>query len=202
MSAAADRLRAIDVGTVGFAVAAVVVVVGILSVFSTAVDVSGLVEDQTRTILGVAGIAVGAGLLRRWVRAEDRGYRPPEREELRPIEVPGDELDEQLAHVASLSSTEAVRYFRAQTRDDLRELAIEVLTRHRGCTTQTAREQLRSGAWTDDERAASFFRLGGDGGASDQVTGAIRRPVGGDHPHTARARAAVAELVRIAGAGA
>lgn len=196
----ADRLRGIDAWSLLFVAAAVVAVLGLLSVFSASVDLGGLVESRTSTLLGIAGIAAGAVLARRWVRSEERGYRPPERERRRPVPVPGDDVDDRLAFATAGGSSEAAQFYRSRTREELRDLAIDVLVTRREETPDSARQRLRDGSWTADDRAAAFFRLGGSSG--DEVTGVVRRRVGGDHPHVERARAAVAELTRIAEEGA
>jgi len=197
---AVDRVRGVDVRSLGLVAAAVVAVLGLLSVFSASVDVGGLVESRTSTLLGVAGIAGGAALSRRWIRSEERCYRPPERERRRPVDVPGDDVDDRLAFATAGGSAEAAQYYRSRNRQALRELAVDVLVTRRGETPDSARQHLRDGSWTADERAAAFFRLGGNAG--DEVTGAVRQRVGRDHPHVERARAAVAELTRIAEEGA
>ncbi|AGN01884.1 hypothetical protein L593_09695 [Salinarchaeum sp. Harcht-Bsk1] len=201
MSAATDRLRRIDVATVGIAIAAVVAVVGIASVFSTVFDFSGLYEDRTRVLLGFAGIAVGAFLAKRWIDTDPGSYRPPERERVLAVDVPGEEFDDLLRFRAIAKSPEAIRYFRSQSREELQQVAIEVLELHQGLDRETARARLRGGSWTADETAAEFFRLGTDGGATEELDNALRRRRGGEHPHTKRARRAVEALARIAGPG-
>ena len=198
MSAATDRLRRIDGATVGIAIAALVAVVGIASVFSAAFDFSGLYEDRTRALLGFAGIAVGAFLTKRWIDTDPGSYRPPERERVLPVGVPGEEFDDLLRFRAIAKSPEAIRYFRSQSREELQDVAIEVLERHQGLDREDARARLRDGSWTTDETAAEFFRLGTDGGATEELDNALRRRRGGEHPHTKRARRAVEALAAIA----
>lgn len=197
MSTAADRLRRIDVTAVGIAIAAILAIAGILSVFTAALDLSGIVEDRFHSMLGVTAAGIGAILVTRWIDAEDEGYRPPERERVVPVGVPGDEFDELLTLRSRADTTEAIRFFRSETRDELQEVAIDVLETHRGYTETEARERLRDGSWTDDEVAATFFQYGGTG-ASEELTNALPRSSGREHPYTRRARRTVAALSAIA----
>lgn len=195
------RLRAIPWSDVGIAVAAVVAVFGIAGVFTTAVDLAGLLGSQTRVIIAAAGVAMGTVVARSWVNAEPGGYEPPERERVVPVPVPGGDVDDLFALGHAAGTPEATRFYRSQARDRLQTIAIDVLCTHRGLSVEEAREQLRDGTWTDDEAAAGLFVLRMDGGASDEVAGVVRRSVGGEHPQVRRARRALAELERIAEVG-
>jgi hypothetical protein len=198
MSGATKRLGGIDATTVWIAVGAGIAVLGIVSVFSASLDLSGFGEDRFRIGMGRAGVGIGAVYAKRWGDAEDEGYRPPERERVLSVGVPGDDLDELLRLRELAGSTEAIRFYRSQIRDELLEIAIEVLEIHRGLSEEEARQQLRSGTWTDDEVAATVFRLGTGGGATEELANTIRRPGGSEHPYTRRVRRAIEELTRIA----
>lgn len=196
MSTATDRLRRIDGTSVGTAIAAIVAVIGILSVFTAAIDLSGIVEDRFQIMVGIGGVGIGVILVKRWIDAEDEGYRPPERERAIPVDVPGDELDELLLLRSRAHTTEAIRFYRSETRDVLQRVAIDVLETHRGYTEEEARNRLRDGRWTDDEVAATFFQYGGSG-ASEELANSIPRSGDREHPYTRRARHTVEALTAI-----
>lgn len=197
MSGVAKRFGGVDSATVGVAVGAAIAVVGILSVFSPSLDLSALGEDRFRILLGLAGVGFGAVIARRWIDDEDEGYRPPERERVLEVGVPGDDLDELLRLRERAGSAEAIRFYRSQIREELMGVAIDVLEVRRGLSEEAAREALRSGEWTDDEVAATFFKLGAGGEAGEELASAIRRPGGSEHPHTRRARRTAEVLTRI-----
>ena len=100
----------------------------------------------------VAGLAALNSLLVRSVDGPETPTlgRPPDRPGVR---RPGDDVDRQLAAVDS-GQTLA----RNELGDRLEDAAIDVLARRYGATRERAREQLREGAWTDDEVAAAVFR--------------------------------------------
>lgn len=201
MSGSRGRFRRPGSADVGIAVGVLVALLGLLAVFTTAVDVSGLIDDQTRILLGVAGVGLGVIAMRHWIGAEPGGYEPPERERWRPVEPPGEDVDELVELSSGGHSREAGQYYRSQVRERLTPIAIDVLVTRRGLSEEDARERLRAGTWTEDPVAARFFRLGTDGGASDDVTGALRRPLGGEHPYVERTRRVVEELARITEVG-
>lgn len=198
MSAATKRLGGVGWSTVGIAVGAAIAIAGILSVFSAALDLGGLLEDRYRILLGLISVGFGAVIARRWIDAEDEGYRPPERERTLATGVPGDDLDELLELRERAGSTEAIRFYRSEIREELTDLAIDVLETHRGYTEDEAREALRSGDWTDDEVAASIFRYDSGNTASEELADTFRRPGGSEHPFTRRTRRAIEALTRIA----
>ncbi|MFC6955541.1 DUF7269 family protein [Halorubellus litoreus] len=86
---------------------------------------------------------------------------------------------------------------RRELHDRLESLAVDVLVAKRDVDASTARDQLASGAWTDDPTAAACFV---DGpipplSARDQFA-ALRS---GDPPYARRVRRALAELDRVEG---
>lgn len=191
------RFAGIGRDDVGIVIAAVAALVGIAAVFTTAVDLGRLGGSQTRVLLAVVGIAIGVGSIRNWIDADYGGYEPPERERVRPASVPGEDFDELLDLAQDAGTTEATRFYRSQSEDRLLDIAVEVLRTHRDFDAETARERLRDGSWTDDEVAARCFRPGPSTEASDELSNAIREPVGGEHPRITRTRRALAELQRI-----
>lgn len=182
---------------VGLAIAGAVAVVGILGVFSPAVDLSGVLNTQSRVLLAVVGLAWGLLVARRWTGTDLGGYRPPERERVAPVPAPGEDLDELFA-LGAAGAGETARYYRSRGRDRLLDLAVRTLVVHVGCSPDEAHRRLREGTWTDDPAAARFFQLRGDAGAADAIGGALGTTVGREHPNTRRARRAVAELRRLA----
>lgn len=197
MSVATDRLPRIDVVNVGIAIGAIVAVLGIVSVFSASLDLSSLVQDRFRITVGIVGVGIGAILIKGWIDEEDEGYRPPDRERVRTVSVPGDEFDELLWLRSVASSTESIRFYRSETRDELLAVAIDVLEIHRGYSEEEARERLRDGSWTDDEVASRFFTYGGGSEVSEQLSNTIRRSEGSEHPYTRRARRTIDVLGAI-----
>lgn len=182
---------------VGIAVAAGVAVLAIASAFTDAVSLPGLLDTQSRVLLSLAGLGWGLVIAWRFTRADLGGYRPAERERIAPVAVPGDDLDDLFALGAS-GPGETARYYRSRGRDRLEALAVRVLVTHAGCSTEAAHRQLREGTWTDDPAAARVFTRRIDAGVGDAVGATLGRSIGRAHPHTRRARRAVAELDRIA----
>lgn len=78
--------------------------------------------------------------------------------------TPGDALDERLAAVSAGDHREK-RQIRARVED----AGVAVLARRQNCTEAEAREQLQSGAWTDDTRAATLFVEDAQPSLSDRV---------------------------------
>jgi len=179
----------------GIAVAAAGALLGIAAVFTSAVDLSGVLNTQSRVLLALAGLAWGLLLVERWTGADLGGYRPPERERVAPVSTPGEDVDELFA-LGARATGETARYYRSRGRDRLQELAVRVLTTHAGCSPEEAHRRLREGTWTEDPAAARFFQLRADAGT------AVGGRVGREHPHTRRARRVVAELKRLAEASA
>lgn len=182
---------------VGFGLAVGAALLGLLAVFTPAIDPEALAADSLRSLLGIGAITLGLVLGRRWYRSEPTAHEPGERERIAPVGVPGQEFDE-LLRIASSGSDEVSRYYRSTSRDRLEEVAVAVLATHRDWTEERAREALRTGAWTEDRVAAQFFVAGSE--AADDVRGLLAGNVGIEHPTTRRARRAVAELRRIASA--
>lgn len=178
-----------------FGVAAAVAVVGLLAVFTSAIDASQLAVGRHRPLLGVATTAVGAGLLARWYRTEPTAHEPPERERVAPLPAAGDDFDELLS-LASARSDDVSRFYRSRARERLEPVGVAVLATHTDCSPEEARTRLLSGTWTDDPVAARFFVSGSD--VADGVRGILSTAAGSNTATTRRARRAVAELRRIA----
>lgn len=104
--------------------------------------------------------------------------------------VPGDDFDELLADLPDLQVRRRDEE-RAAIRQRLEDVAVEVLVA-RGLDESNARRHLRSGTWTADERAASFFVPAAD---RERSFGArLRAAFGSDLAFTRRARRAVAAI--------
>jgi hypothetical protein len=71
----------------------------------------------------------------------------------------GRELDAELERIGGLvDGTERSASYRAyKVEQNLRELAVRVITSETGWSAGEARQRLESGAWTDDPRAAAFL---------------------------------------------
>lgn len=94
------------------------------------------------------------------VRAEIEGHDVEERETGQSLPSPGIEFREEMALVRAQSSFDSQQLHQSVT-EDLEEIAVQVLTRREGCSTERARDLLERGAWTDDPIAAEFFSTSG-----------------------------------------
>jgi hypothetical protein len=131
------------------------------------------------------GIAVSARLVGGGRAAEpgavERRFRAP---------VPGDDFDDRLTDLPDLRVRRRDEE-RAAIRERLENVAVDVLVA-RGLDEDGARRHLRSGTWTADERAASFFVPAADRELSFGAR--LRDAFGSDLAFTRRARRAVAAI--------
>lgn len=77
----------------------------------------------------------------------------PDRMQRRSPEVVGEQLDAQLEALSKYHSDARA----GVVAHDLRPIGVELVARVRGVDVETAREQLETGSWTEDPRAAAFF---------------------------------------------
>ncbi len=115
-------------------------------------------NDVLLTAVGAAALlyAVTAGYRRR--RTGPENIETPDVELAEPTAVPGTDLEET---VTGFPSAESVYGGPVPTiQDGLRNAATAVLARYRGLDTETAREQVATGSWTDDPHAAEFLSEG------------------------------------------
>ncbi|SFR88083.1 hypothetical protein SAMN05216559_0443 [Halomicrobium zhouii] len=102
--------------------------------------------------------------------------------------IPGERVDERLAGVSWREGET-----RAELADRIERAAVATLVRTEGWTPAEARERLRDGTWTDDERAAALLS---DGEDQPSVSDHVRALATGETPFQRRADHAVAELHR------
>jgi len=100
--------------------------------------------------------------------------------------IPGEQLDRRLADVSWREGET-----RTELADRIERAAVATLVRSEGWTPADARERLRDGTWTDDERAAALLS---DGAAPPSVGDHVRALATGETPFQRRADRAVAAL--------
>lgn len=100
--------------------------------------------------------------------------------------IPGERVDQRLAG-ASWREGET----RAALADRIERTAVTTLARTERWTPAEARERLRDGTWTDDERAAALLS---DGDDPPSVGDHVRALATGESPFQRRADRAMAEL--------
>jgi hypothetical protein len=131
------------------------------------------------------GIAVSSRLV-----GGGRAAEPSEVEQRFRASVPGDDFDDRLTDLPDLRVKRRDEE-RAAIRERLENVAVDVLVA-RGLDEDGARRHLRSGTWTTDERAASFFVPAADRELSFGAR--LRDAFGSDLAFTRRARRAVAAI--------
>lgn len=107
-----------------------------------------------RVIVALGAVGLLAGL---WVAAARRGLEPDrtptgEPETRVALPAPGDGLGEDLRLAAYPANDSA----RRRVRGRLREAAIAVVRRRRGCSAERAAAIVDAGEWTEDPYAAAF----------------------------------------------
>lgn len=159
----------------------------------------GLAADLewTQVVRRLAAIAaVVAGLVRgyRWYGHEPATASPAERERTGAFAVPGESFDERLAGAPTLGATGGDT-LTLSLRQELRETAVEVLTRFGGYDEAAAIAALDDGTWTNDRYAAEFFatRSGSGGSVAEAVAGTVY----GRGPFHRRAERAATEIERL-----
>lgn len=100
--------------------------------------------------------------------------------------IPGERVDQRLADT-SWRETEA----RAELADRIERVAVATLARTEGIPPAAARDRLRDGTWTYDERAAALLSEGED---SLSVGDHVRALATSETPFQRRAERAVVEL--------
>lgn len=151
----------------------------------------GLRTDRV-VVTGLALLAMVQGGLAVTARLAGggRAAEPAEVERRFRAPVPGDDFDDLLADLPDLRVQRRDEE-RAAIRERLEAIAVEVLVA-RGLDEDDARRHLRSGTWTADERAASFFVPAADRELSFGTR--LRDAFGSDLAFTRRARQAVAAI--------
>jgi hypothetical protein len=170
---------------------AIAVLIGCVVIIDPGVIGGFSLPPELITVVGLLALieALRAGYSR-FSRSVDAPDLPePERRQV--ASVPGTEFDDRLASVTRRSKVGSVRD-RDRIRDQLTEIAIEVLVRYDGNTPDRARERLRTGSWTDDRVAAYFFVPASE--IQPSITEWIGRTVTGDAAFRQRARRAIVAL--------
>lgn len=161
---------------------------GIAAVLAPAVAFD--LPETYLAVLAAGGLALLAGL--------GASARPPvgrtaaalpEVENRLTVPVPGDAFDADLADLPP-RRTRGSEPTRRLLRDRLEAAATAALVRE-GLDREEARARLRDGSWTDDPRAAAFFR-----GDPPTTRERVRRYAAGESPFAGRARAAAVAVAR------
>jgi uncharacterized protein (DUF58 family) len=162
------------------------VLVGLLLLTTPPLTVGLDTSEAVVSALGVVVSVVGVGALARRASSGTRRASPSDASNRQPVAATDH------AAGAGTAFDRQLRSRSAATRDRLEATAVDVLTRLRDLDPETAREQLRSGDWTDSRAAAAFFAPG-------VVDRTLRRPtwLGGEPAVVGQARAVVDELSRI-----
>ena len=131
------------------------VAVGLLAALDRGIAAAISPTSAVVTLLGVLGLVQGV----RYANARRDRRRlpadPGEPERRARAVVPGSDLDERIARVAS-PAPGAYRE-RRDLRDRVREAAVEAVARDRNCSPEAAATAVDNGTWTDDATAAAFF---------------------------------------------
>ncbi|WP_435101929.1 DUF7269 family protein [Halarchaeum sp. P4] len=171
---------------------------------ASAVTLSGGLGTATVALVGVVTLLIAAGSLfadavrpsaEATLASDDPEFPRPEH---RPAYAsPGAAFTRRLAEVTWTDRREAEPATRLALRDDLRDLAVDVLSRRDGVTPDEAAAHLADGSWTDDPLAAAFFT--DDVVPSLSLRQRLRGLRGSEPPFARRARHAVAALASHAG---
>lgn len=157
--------------------------VGLVSLCSAAIvlfspSIEGMLrwpwEARTALVAFFTVALVFAALLVPFVLIEGSGHsgRTDERPEVvRPTPAPGRDLERLLdARLPTLPPLAQRRRIRSQ----FRRATIRMLVRTTDCSTETAREKLERGTWTDDSTARTFLRQG-DGRDPSRLEALVER---------------------------
>lgn len=133
----------------------VAVAVGLLAALDRGVAAAISPTATVVTLIGVLGVIQGI----RYANARrDRrrlSTEPGEPERRAPAAVPGADLDERIARVASPAP--GGYRDRRELRERIRGVAVEAVARDRDCSREAAEAAVDDGTWTDDPVAAAFF---------------------------------------------
>ncbi|MDB2223874.1 hypothetical protein PN419_15335 [Halorubrum ezzemoulense] len=172
------------------------VAVGILAALDRGVASVLSPTSAVVTLIGVLGVVQGI----RYANARRDRRRMPtdtgEPERRAPAAVPGADLDERIARVAS-PAPGGYRNRRA-LRDRVREVAVDAVARDRNCSREAAATAVDDGTWTDDAAAAAFF----DTRTAYPVRVRLSAGVRGRSNYWYGLRAAIGEIERIEGGAA
>lgn len=139
-------------------------------------------------------LLAGLWRARQWLGHDPDEYAPGDREDRTPSAVPGTEFERRLGRVPAVQTT-GRNSLQAALRDELRETAVDVLTRFQGYDRPAAEDALDAGTWTQDSYAAELFTSAD--GSGDSVTESISGSLTGRGPFHRRATRAASEIERL-----
>ena len=167
------------------------VAVGLLAALDRGVASAISPTSAVVTLLGLLGVVQGV----RYANARRDRRRlptdPGEPERRAPAAVPGSDLDERIARVASPAP--GGYRDRRDLRDRAREVAVAAVARDRNCSRAAAAAAVDEGTWTDDPAAAAFFHKRAGYPLRVRLSAAIR----GRSNYWYGVRAAIDEVERI-----
>lgn len=191
----APRHRLATLGGIAFCLGLLAVAVpGITRIL----PVSGAVERLGNDYLLVALLSVGAIVPGLWITARwaVRGFdqaTPPEPERAATGPRPGEGIDRIIDGSMLRTWLFVAEYERVRER--LRDTAVRTLVRTSDCASETARERVRRGTWTEDREAAAF--LGGDSAPTVSWRTKVAATLGGEWWFKRASRRVAAEIVDI-----
>jgi hypothetical protein len=169
------------------------VAVGLLAALDRGVASAISPTSTVVTLIGVLGVVQGV----RYANARRDRRRlltdPGEPERRAPAAVPGSDLDERIARVASPSP--GGYRDRRDLRDRVREVAVDAVARDRNCSREAAAAAVDDGTWTEDPAAAAFFDTRTAYSLRVRLSAAVR----GRSRYWYGLRAAIDEIERIEG---
>ncbi|GAA0724611.1 hypothetical protein J2744_002398 [Halorubrum trapanicum] len=172
------------------------VAVGLLAALDRGVAAAISPTSTVVTLIGVLGVVQGI----RYANARRDRRRlptdPGEPERRAPAAVPGADLDERIARVASPAP--GGYRDRRDLRDRVREVAVDAVARDRNCSREAAEATVDDGTWTDDPVAAAFF----DARTGYPLRVRLSATVRGRSRYWYGLRAAIDEIDRIESGGA
>jgi len=172
------------------------VAVGLLAALDRGIAAAISPPSAVVTLIGVLGVIQGI----RYANARrDRrrlSTEPGEPERRAPAAVPGADLDERIARVASPAP--GGYRDRRELRDRIRGVAVEAVARDRNCSREAAEAAVDDGTWTDDPAAAAFFGVRGSYPVRVRLSATVR----GRSRYWYGLRAAIDEIDRTESGGA
>lgn len=172
------------------------VAVGLLAALDRGIASAISPSSVVVTLLGVLGVVQGV----RYANARRDRRRlltePGEPERRAPAAVPGADLDERIARVASPAP--GGYRDRRNLRDRVHQVAVDAVARDRNCSREAAKTAVDDGTWTDDPTAAAFFDTRSEYPLRVRLSAGVR----GRSNYWYGLRAAIDEIERIEGGAA
>ncbi|WP_424014362.1 DUF7269 family protein [Halorubrum xinjiangense] len=172
------------------------VAVGLLAALDRGIAAAISPTSAVVTLIGVLGVVQGV----RYANARRDRRRlltdPGEPERRAPAAVPGSDLNERIARVASPAP--GGYRDRRDLRDRVREVAVDAVARDRNCSQEAAATAVDDGTWTEDPAASAFF----DTRTAYPIRVRLSATVRGRSRYWYGLRAAIDEIERIEGGAA